>query len=773
MTGTQQRPAHHRVALTRAAGVGLLFVGLAFIFFFPLLQKPQQLLWPASGLGSDVAYINWPVQTYYRDQLRATGAFPLWDSRFMLGRPLAGDPHVLWLYPLNALLLILPTVAALNVFMIAHVVVAGAGMFALLRRGFHTSGAAALIGALAFMFMPKFMAQSMGGVLAFGLAWVPLVWLGVRVAVKEGNVFAGAVGGAALALLTPTHIQITYYAAVTAACYAGWLLIAATRARRRQGQPWIPYRAMGATAAFAISFALLAAPIWLSLVELLPYTSRQSFTVAEASFYQLPAALLATLFAPSQFQFPEWTMYLGVAPMMLALAATIGPRRRETIFFGVLVLFALVYALGNQTPLFGLVFRLVPGASFLRVPTRLWALAGAAAALLAGLGVDALGTPALRRWTDKHARALTLLTAAYVVALAAALCVVGLMARQWQGQIAVVGLVVVGMAGLARAFSRGQLSRPALLVGVCLAVGVDLMPLARTFFTLEDPATSFMRPSAALDFIAAQPGLFRTYATHRELGYAATAAAWLETMDGALSFQLAHAVAIIKAASGCELDGFATGVPPCLTSEIDPEAYRTAQPKGALLGLLNVKYVVSSFALTDPALRPVLTDGALTVYENDAWLPRAFVVSRVEAQPDEAAALTATRQGTPERVAYVAAASAPWVGQAETPPRPAEIVERAAGYYRLQAEGEGWLVFSETWAPGWTARVNGETAPLYRTDGALLGLYVPPGPQSIELVYAPLGRRIGFPLLLLGLSILAVWGAGKIWRRAKPAPESV
>ena len=38
--------------------MGLLVLGLAFVFFFPLLQPPNQLLWPASGLGSDVAYMS-------------------------------------------------------------------------------------------------------------------------------------------------------------------------------------------------------------------------------------------------------------------------------------------------------------------------------------------------------------------------------------------------------------------------------------------------------------------------------------------------------------------------------------------------------------------------------------------------------------------------------------------------------------------------------------------------------------------------------------------
>jgi hypothetical protein len=151
---------------------------------------------------------------------------------------------------------------------------------------------------------------------------------------------------------------------------------------------------------------LLAAPIWIPLLEILPYTSRQHFTLAEASLYQLPAPLLATLLAPSQFQFPEWMTVLRVMPLALALVALLGPRRRETSYFVTLTLFALVYALGTQTPLFGLVFYTVSGAGFLRGPTRLWAFGGAAVAVTAGLGVDALPVPEVAAYVRRHTASL-------------------------------------------------------------------------------------------------------------------------------------------------------------------------------------------------------------------------------------------------------------------------------------------------------------------------------------------------------------------------------
>jgi hypothetical protein len=399
---------------------------------------------------------------------------------------------------------------------------------------------------------------------------------------------------------------------------------------------------------------------------------------------------------------------------------------------------------------------MVPGAGYFRVPTRLWAFGGAAVAVMAGLGVDAMLTPEVAAFLKRHATRLKLCAAAHLTALGAALVGVSWLTGRFQGQVLVVLLVVLGIVSLVVAHQGGKLPVPALQVGLALALLADLMPLAHAHFTLEDPDTTFLSSSPALDYIASQPGVFRVYSTHKELNYAAAATRGVETLDGALSFQIAHAVEIIKAATGCELEGFATGVPPCLTSEIDQYAYLRSQPNARLLGLLNVKYVVSSFALTDPELMPVFEHEGVTVYTNHAWLPRAFMVGQVEHVPDHAAALAALRRSDPAQVAFVAAP----VSLADAAGSPAvafsaEIVGRRSGYYRLAVNGHGWLVLSETWAPGWQARLNGSPLPLYRTNSALLGVAVPSGPHMLELEYRPLSWQMGSSLWWAGWLVLS------------------
>ena len=137
------------------------------------------------------------------------------------------------------------------------------------------------------------------------------------------------------------------------------------------------------------------------------------------------------------------------------------------------------------------------------------------------------------------------------------------------------------------------------------------------------------------DFLSSQPGDYRIYSIHYDPPYGLSAELGIERIDGILTFQLAHSVDIARVASGCSLTGYAVGFPPCLSGEIDLDAYQTARPEPAVLGLLNVRYVTADFDLNVPDLEPVLVDGDVTIYENRRFLPRAFLAESVEMAPPD------------------------------------------------------------------------------------------------------------------------------------------
>jgi uncharacterized membrane protein YfhO len=66
----------------------------------------------------------------------------------------------------------------------------------------------------------------------------------------------------------------------------------------------------------------------------------------------------------------------------------------------------------------------------------------------------------------------------------------------------------------------------------------------------------------------------------------------------------------------------------------------------------------------------------------------------------------------------------------------------------------------ESWAPGWTATVNGAPAPLLRADFLFMAVPVPEGPCEVVLEYRPASVRHGTLLSALGLIVLAVLASG-------------
>jgi uncharacterized membrane protein YfhO len=98
----------------------------------------------------------------------------------------------------------------------------------------------------------------------------------------------------------------------------------------------------------------------------------------------------------------------------------------------------------------------------------------------------------------------------------------------------------------------------------------------------------------------------------------------------------------------------------------------------------------------------------------------------------------------------------------------ARIESRSAGHIRLTTHSnrEALLVYSQAWAPGWRATVDGRPTSVVRVDGALIGLVIPAGARHITLDYLPLGWRISWPISVLAVVALVAWGSASWLRRS-------
>jgi hypothetical protein len=219
-----------------------------------------------------------------------------------------------------------------------------------------------------------------------------------------------------------------------------------------------------------------------------------------------------------------------------------------------------------------------------------------------------------------------------------------------------------------------------------------------------------------------------------------------------LAFQMAHAVEIIKLATGCTLSGYATGIPPCLTSEIGVGASLSASPNPRLLGLLNVRYVLSSHPLNEPDLILIADFGAQKIYQNRRALPRAFVIGAARTLEDEAAVLAALPQIEPGSVALLST-QLPSLLPGDGSAQEATIVSYRPGQVQVavQRPSPGLLVLSQAWAPGWRVTDNGRVANVLRVDYALTGVYLSAGDHKVEFVYDPPEWELGWKVSLVSV----------------------
>ena len=147
--------------------------------------------------------------------------------------------------------------------------------------------------------------------------------------------------------------------------------------------------------------------------------------------------------------------------------------------------------------------------------------------------------------------------------------------------------------------------------------------------------------------------------------------------------------------------------------------------------------------LEDPgqAVRLASTEQAW-IYERPTAWPLVSAHGRWRAFPDQAQLLAWAAHRPPEEAgvaAYVGPAGAQG-SPAVAAPDPVVLSSRISdNSVRAEVAGEArsLLVVSQNLSVGWGAKVDGRPAPLVPVDGALLGVFVPPGRHTVVLDYRP------------------------------------
>lgn len=577
--------------------------------------NPDGLPFQPGAPYSDAATSHWPSALFLRRAVLDDHAFPLWRPLLMGGQPFAANPlNKVW-YPPQWLALALPPALHLNALAALHLALAGIGAWAWGRATGLRASSAALVG-LAYPLAPRLVAAWGAGHLdlIYAAAWFPWVLWAVRRAVRaEAGARDALALGALAALCFLADVRLSAYVFALAAAYGGYLLASSGAWRDRSARSDMGLRLAGGS----LLAAGLAAPQWAPLALLRADLSRAHLSLADASAGQIEPGSWIALVIGNHGGEPETMVYAGVSVLALAgLALALQPRRFA--LWGVALLIAALYSLGDQSPLWLALNRAVPALRWWRVPGRAWLIAALILPYLAGWGAQL----AVERLAA--GRGLRLALAGLLGGGLACVGTVAIALVPPLGAAAALGALALPATALVLALAQaGRLPARRALALLLAVVALDLLWIDRSLLEWRG-ADQWLEPHRALAEFLRDDGAIRVYSPSYSLPQ--QAAAWwdIAQFGGVDPFQRAAFVAAAAAATGIPAGGYSVTVPPF---EVEDGAgiagaNRDATPDARQLGAWLVTHVVAEYPLAAGGLTPVGRVGSTYIYRNDL-APRA------------------------------------------------------------------------------------------------------------------------------------------------------
>ncbi len=390
--------------------LSLLILALALAILFYQLLLGDVLFWGLPALQ----FYPWRESAF--DLLRA-GHLPLWNSLNGAGAPLFANYQSSLLYPFSWIGFVLPLAQTMSLVAVLHLLIAGWGM----ERFTHRLGASTLgsgVSALAFGLSAYLVARTGTYPIIQTVAWLPwLLWAALRLLDNGRPRSGGLLAIFAALLLLAGHAQMAWYSLLLVGGFALWWTLTHRPFRWR--------RLIGVAGCLLIGAGIAGLQL-IATAELLAQSQRAGGVDFDfAMNYSYAPASVLNLFAPNVFGTPadasyllpraffEDAVYVGVIPLIAALAAVIGrivrwrdPDRpaiyATTFFWLIVVIVGFVFALGVNTPIFPFLYRNVPTFNLFQAPERwhLWTVTGLS--VLAGIGVTVWARGVrLRRWTAR------------------------------------------------------------------------------------------------------------------------------------------------------------------------------------------------------------------------------------------------------------------------------------------------------------------------------------------------------------------------------------
>ena len=759
----------------------LFFIIISLAFYWKIFLKPTDIV-----AGGDNIYSSSAFYYLNHESFKDNRELILWNPYAYSGYPFITSIIGGRFFPTNLFLLFSYKDFYLNYYYPIFIFIAGFFTFLFLRKlklGYFGS----FIGGFIFMLNGNLVQRSLAGdpahVIAHSL--IPVIFYLTEIFFERKNIISASLVTLALAAqFLSGQVQFFFYTCLFLLGYYAFRTISDIRNLKKY---------LGYGSLILIFVLLISAIQLLPLLQFGKYITNRGLDsdfnyITQGS---LPPYHLINLIMPYFFGvrlletywgFPhaEFYFYLGIGALILSLIAIISTKNGKVRFFWITGVITLILAMGRYTPLFKVINLIFPVLGFFQVPSRFLIIFTFCIAVLAGFGADFISKGKISVSKYKFVNILLL-----IVSILSLVVLVGtifgeslikskgeeILKDYYYGKYkdtatvransfdyflgklnSAYNSIVFSLASffiltsafliLIYLFVKGKIRKEIFYIFLIMFIAIELFSfnsvvadrevMENKFFPDEHKRENLFDETEVIRFLKNDDDLFRVHQGDE----------WI------VPYYLAvrHNIYITTGYDTLNLNYY---------NDFYKNANNYSENSSSkLLGVLNVKYILSSTEINNSGFIFEKKINGTYIYKNRKFLPRFYFVYNYKLVNSNVIEYMKTTEFNPKNEVILIDKVNFSNGQNSS--YKIEVLENSPNRIKLNVntENPGFLVYSDSWYPGWNAYDNGKKTEVYRANYIQKAIFLENGEHEVEFVFKPRLFDIGKYLSLIGLVLI-------------------
>jgi hypothetical protein len=739
----------------------------------------------------DIGRYYYPSRFFVVESLHQ-GNFPFWNPYIFCGYPSFASLQQATLYPLSLLYCLFPFFQGFNWFFLAHFLIAGTGLYLLLRR-LSLGRLASLCGSICFAFSGYLVSMLNLLTTLSAVVWIPFLFLSFRRFLQSRRFFWLVPASLVLCFQflsgQPEIAFLTFFIAGIYAAYSSW-------SYKEWGS--MRFGLQGLLALIVLVLGIISVQI-IPFLEIIKNSVREttsairntiwSFHPLESINFIIPSFSGDLLAGSSSWFGQAWMRsgYLGIIVLACAVFSLLGSQR-ENKYFWSLAGMGLLLSLGQYLPWLEAGYKYLPGFNLIRYPVKYISLFYFGLAVLVGLGVEQCFT--INAWKRSRVQLvvlLVLLSGAYLILWQFRTHIFSALEKYYFASLAPLENKIfynkapqlftdwLWMIAWLAGFMMVLFLRPAKILPETtvkkIFLGLFTLSLLSGSFGLEPVVEQYFYtvPTGNVQFLQERLGYERVYLTPKSSSAAVKNLTVYPKVDFREDFykrQKAILPNLQAVHHFFSIDGYESIKLKNNEHIINLISARPLSQVAKYLDLLGVKYLLSFYPVEWEPLTKV-RDDYIMFFKNKNVRDRIQFFSQAEclSQPAEIDRLLEQDSFDPAKILILTGST-----KFCPPPSPdgssgqasGMILSYAGNRVEIQATARQdiWLLLADTYYPGWQARINGQPATIQQADYMLRAIRLPAGENRVIFSFLPSwfwAGLISTLTVLIGLSLYALY----------------